>query len=139
MSELILPNPTQQILLPNESARGAIIAGIGVLAVFFFGLGGWAAFAPLNGAIIAPAVVKVEGNRKTIQHLDGGIVKELLVKEGDRVAPGQTVVVLEDTQAGAAVDVLSQQSTCRVPRRRDCWPNATARKRFRFRTSSRLD
>src|SRR5262249_23576569 len=109
MSELILPNPTQQILLPNESVRGAIIAGIGVLAVFFFGLGGWAALAPLNGAIIAPAVVKVEGNRKTIQHLDGGIIKEVLVKEGDRVEPGQTVVVLEDTQARAAVDVLSQQ------------------------------
>ena len=109
MSELILPNPTQQVPLHNESARGAIITGIGVLAVFFFGLGGWAALAPLNGAIIAPAVVKVEGNRKSIQHLDGGIVKELLVKEGGRVERGQTVVVLEDTQARAAVDVLSQQ------------------------------
>ncbi len=109
MSELILPNPMQQAPLPNESARGAIIAGLAVLVVFFFGLGGWAAFAPLNGAVVAPAVVKVEGNRKTIQHLDGGIVKELLVKEGDRVEPGQTVVALEDTQARAAVDVLSQQ------------------------------
>ena len=109
MSELILPNPMQQAPLPDESARGAIIAGLAVLVVFFFGLGGWAAFAPLNGAVVAPAVVKVEGNRKTIQHLDGGIVKELLVKEGDRVEPGQTVVALEDTQARAAVDVLSQQ------------------------------
>jgi epimerase transport system membrane fusion protein len=109
MPELILPNPTQQVPLPNESARGAIIAGLGVLAVFFFGLGGWAAFAPLNGAVVAPAVVKVEGNRKTIQHLDGGIVNQLLVKEGDRVEPGQTLVVLEDTQARAAVEVLSQQ------------------------------
>jgi HlyD family type I secretion membrane fusion protein len=109
MSELILPNSTQQDPLPNESARSAILAGLAVLVIFFFGLGGWAAFAPLNGAVVAPAVVKVEGNRKTIQHLDGGIVKELLVKEGDRVEPGQTVVVLEDTQARAAVDVLSQQ------------------------------
>jgi HlyD family type I secretion membrane fusion protein len=109
MSELILPNPTQQVPLHNESARGAIIAGFCVLAVFFFGLGGWAALAPLSGAVVAPAVVKVEGNRKTIQHLDGGIVKELLVKEGGQVEPGQTVVVLEDTQARAAVDVLAQQ------------------------------
>jgi len=109
MSELILPNPTHQVPLPNETARGAIIAGFGVLAVFIFGLGGWAAFAPLNGAIVAPAVVKVEGNRKTIQHLDGGIVKELRVKEGERVEPDQTVVVLEDTQARAAVEVLAQQ------------------------------
>ena len=109
MSELILRNTTQQVPLPNESARGAITAGLAVLIIFFFGLGGWAAFAPLTGAVVAPAVVKVEGNRKTIQHLDGGIIKELLVKEGDHVEAGQTVVVLEDTQARAAVDVLSQQ------------------------------
>ena len=109
MSELILRNTTQEVPLPNESARGAIAAGLAVLIIFFFGLGGWAAFAPLTGAVVAPAVVKVEGNRKTIQHLDGGIVKELLVKDGDHVAAGQTLVVLEDTQARAAVDVLSQQ------------------------------
>jgi membrane fusion protein, type I secretion system len=109
MSELILRNTTQEVPLPNESARGAITAGLAVLIIFFFGLGGWAAFAPLTGAVVAPAVVKVEGNRKTIQHLDGGIIKELLVKEGDQVEAGQTVVVLEDTQARAAVDVLSQQ------------------------------
>src|SRR5215472_16633566 len=109
MSELILPNPTQQVQFPNESVRGAIIAGFGVLAVFFFGLGGWAAFAPLNGAVVAPAVVKVEGNRKTIQHLDGGIVKELKVKEGDHVVAGDVVIALEDTQARAARDVLGRQ------------------------------
>jgi HlyD family type I secretion membrane fusion protein len=86
-----------------------MIAGLTVLSAVFLGLGGWAACAPLTGAVVAPAVVKVEGNRKTIQHLDGGIVKELLVKEGDRVEPGQTVVVLEDTQARASAEVLAQQ------------------------------
>jgi epimerase transport system membrane fusion protein len=78
-----------------------------VLAAFFIGLGGWAAIAPLNGAVVAPGVIKVEGNRKTIQHLDGGIVKELRIKEGDRVEIGQTVIVLEETQARAAVDVMT--------------------------------
>src|SRR5260221_13462991 len=109
MTDITIRNSAQQVPVPNESARGAILAGIGVIAVFFGGIGGWAAYAPLNGAVVAPAVVKVEGNRKTIQHLDGGIVKELLAKEGNRVEIGQSLIVLEDTQARAAVDVLSQQ------------------------------
>jgi epimerase transport system membrane fusion protein len=102
--------PAQPVPVPNESARGAIITGLMVLAAFFIGLGGWAAIAPLNGAVVAPGVIKVEGNRKTIQHLDGGIVKELRIKEGDRVEIGQTVIVLQETQARAAVDVLTQQA-----------------------------
>src|SRR5947208_2918317 len=110
MTDIINYDATQQMPLPNERVRGAMVAGLGVVAVFFFGMGGWAAYAPLNGAVVAPAVVKIEGNRKTIQHLDGGIVKKLLVKEGDRVAIGQSLIILEDTQARAAVDVLSQQS-----------------------------
>src|ERR1700674_3715005 len=110
MTDITSNDTTQQVPLPNERARGAIVAGLGVIAVFFFGIGGWEAYAPLNGAVVAPAVVKVEGNRKTIQHLDGGIVKKLLVKEGDRVAIGQSLIILEDAQGGAAVDVLLQQS-----------------------------
>jgi epimerase transport system membrane fusion protein len=110
MTDITNHDMTQQVPLPNERARGAIAAGFGVIAVFFFGIGGWAAYAPLNGAVVAPGVVKVEGNRKTIQHLDGGIVKELLVKEGEWVFPSQRLMVLEDTQARAAVDMLSQQS-----------------------------
>ncbi len=110
MSDMTIHNTAHQTPLPKENARGAMAAGFGVIAVFFYGMGGWAAYAPLNGAVVAPAVVKVEGNRKTIQHLDGGIVKELLIKEGDRVTIGQSLIILEDTQARAAVDVLSQQS-----------------------------
>jgi multidrug efflux pump subunit AcrA (membrane-fusion protein) len=93
---MIIQSAARQAPLPKESVRGAMAAGFGVIAVFFFGMGGWAAYAPLNGAVVAPAVVKVEGNRKTIQHLDGGIIKQLLVKEGDRVAIGQSLIVLDD-------------------------------------------
>jgi epimerase transport system membrane fusion protein len=109
MSELIINNGTQKVPAPNESARGTIFAGFCVVGVFFLGLGGWAAYAPLNGAVVAPGVIKVEGNRKTIQHLDGGIVKELLVKEGSRFEAGQTLFVLEDAQARATVEVFAQQ------------------------------
>ena len=69
----------------NPCARRPI-AGWSIIAIFFGCFGAWAMTAPLNGAVVANAVVKVEGNRKSVQHLDGGIVKELRVKEGDRVA-----------------------------------------------------
>ena len=86
-----------------------MIVGAAIMAAFFVGLGGWGAFAPLNSAAVAPAVVKVEGNRKSVQHLEGGIVKELRVREGDKVASDQTLILLDDTQARAAVDVFSKQ------------------------------
>ncbi len=108
MNELVAYDPAQ-LSGPSDSARGPIVTGLVVLVAFFAGLGGWAAYAPLNGAVVAQAVVKVEGNRKSIQHLDGGIVKQLLVEEGQHVKAGQTVVVLDDTQARAMVLMLSQQ------------------------------
>ena len=58
-----------------------------ILVLFFGGFGTWAVTAPLNGAVVGDAVIKVEGNRKSVQHLEGGIVKEMPVKEGDRVKP----------------------------------------------------
>src|SRR6478609_7356889 len=109
MSEITIYNPTRPAAVPNDSARGAIWMGLAVTVLFFGGLGGWAAYAPLNGAVVAPAVVKVDGNRKTIQHLDGGIVKELRVKEGDRVSAGDILVVLDETQARSEYQVLSQE------------------------------
>jgi len=93
----------------NESIRSAVVAGWSIIALFFGVLGAWAMSAPLNGAVVAQAVVKVEGNRKSVQHLDGGIVKELRVKEGDRVAAGAMLIVLDETQARAELDVLRQQ------------------------------
>src|SRR5699024_7106328 len=89
---------------------GATKTGLIILALFFGGFGGWAVVAPLNAAIIGEAVVKVEGNRKSVQHLDGGLVKELLVKEGDRVERGDLLAVLDDTQARSEYDILAQQS-----------------------------
>ena len=83
--------------------------GLVILVVFFGGFGAWAVTAPLNGAVVGEAVVKVEGNRKSVQHLDGGIVKEMRVKEGDRVQAGDVLLVLDDTQMRAEFEILSQQ------------------------------
>ena len=93
----------------DESMRPAAIAGWSIIAIFFGCFGAWAMTAPLNGAVVANAIVKVDGNRKSVQHLDGGIIKELRVKEGDRVAADDVLIVLDDTQARAELDVLSQQ------------------------------
>ena len=94
---------------PDESLKKYAAAGWITLALFFGIFGTWSMVAPLNGAVVAPAVVKVEGNRKNVQHLDGGIVKELKVKEGDHVAAGDVLIVLDDTAARANYDVLAQQ------------------------------
>lgn len=75
-----------------------------VVALLFFGvLGGWAAWAPLATAAMAVGEVVVESNRKTVQHLEGGIVAEILVRDGDRVEEGQVLVRLDTTQAESAL------------------------------------
>jgi epimerase transport system membrane fusion protein len=85
------------------------IVGWAIIVLFFGGFGAWAAIAPLNGAVVANGIIKVDGNRKSVQHLDGGIVKQLKVKEGDHVAVGETLLVLDDTQAKAEYEVLREQ------------------------------
>ena len=97
--------------LVDESARGPIVVGLVILAFFFGGLGTWAATAPLNAAVVGEAVVKVAGNRKNLQHLDGGIVRELLVRDGDHVAEGDVLLVLDNTEARAEYDLVLQQIT----------------------------
>jgi HlyD family type I secretion membrane fusion protein len=94
---------------PSDSIKHVALAGWIIIALFFGGIGSWAATAPLNGAIVGNAIIKVDGNRKSVQHLDGGIVKDLRIKEGDKVNSGDVLIVLDETQARAEYDVLSQQ------------------------------
>src|SRR5579872_233697 len=93
----------------SDSPRRYAVIGWVILLLFFGGLGAWAAIAPLNGAVVSPAIVKVDGNRKTVQHLDGGIVRELRVKEGDHVRAGDVLIVLDDTQSRAEAKIFSEQ------------------------------
>lgn len=94
---------------PSDSMRTAAISGWIIIGLFFGVFGTWAISAPLNGAVVANGFVKVESNRKSVQHLDGGIVKELHVKEGDHVKAGELLILLDDSQARAEYEVLSQQ------------------------------
>lgn len=79
-----------------------------IVVLLFFGvLGGWATFAPLESAAIAQGVVSVDTNRKTIQHLEGGIVSAIHVRDGDIVRKGQVLVTLDATKAAATLDLLT--------------------------------
>ena len=81
--------------------------GVSVLALaLVVGVGGWAATTELSSAVVAGGVVVVDDNVKKIQHLTGGIVGELLVKEGDRVEAGQVLVRLDGTTVRANLAIL---------------------------------
>jgi membrane fusion protein, type I secretion system len=84
------------------SLRPPLLAGTAVALAFFAGFGGWAATAPLQGAAVASAQVAPEGSRKTVQHLEAGIVRRILVWDGSRVRAGEPLVQLDDTRARAA-------------------------------------
>ncbi|MCC6917839.1 MAG: HlyD family type I secretion periplasmic adaptor subunit [Alphaproteobacteria bacterium] len=83
-------------------------ANLSIIALVV-GFVGWAAVVPLTQAAIAPGVVSPEGSRKTVQHLEGGIVKKILVKDGDLVQAGQTLIEMDGTQANASVAALQNQ------------------------------
>lgn len=94
---------------PNASPRMPIIVGLVIIILFFGVFGSWAAMSQLNGAVVGEGVVSVEGNRKSVDHLEGGIVRELHVRDGDDVRAGDLLLVLDGERANAQVDIFSQQ------------------------------
>ncbi|MEZ5842832.1 MAG: HlyD family type I secretion periplasmic adaptor subunit [Hyphomicrobiaceae bacterium] len=94
---------------PTFSVGWHIMAGILAMVLLVFVVGGWAAMASLASAVVAHGTVVVERNVKKVQHLDGGIVAAIDVKEGDRVKAGQVVVRLDDTQTRAELGVIQSQ------------------------------
>jgi HlyD family secretion protein len=90
--------------------RTHLIAGAGAAGFLALGVGGWAATTELAGAVVAAGVVVVNSNVKKIQHPIGGIVKELLVRDGDYVKAGQVIVRLDDTQARANLAIHNKRN-----------------------------
>jgi HlyD family secretion protein len=77
-----------------DDIRRPMLVGLSAFLLFFGGLGGWASTLQLDGAVIAQGSIKVQDNRLTMQHREGGTVKALLVKEGDRVEADQVLIRL---------------------------------------------
>ena len=104
---------------PSESSDNDIInfaddapirrLGYAVVLLVFVFFGGWSVLAPLGSAALAPGSVAVEGYRKTVQHLEGGIVKAIYVRDGDNIVKGQVLLELEDTSSRAQLETLRGQ------------------------------
>lgn len=110
------PVPYSAAPQPKPTARemgftGTLRFGLLFILIFIFGFGAWAALAPLESAAIAPGEIVVEGDRQKVEHLEGGIVGEILVREGDLVSAGEPLILLDATQARASVGVLSTRLT----------------------------
>ena len=104
------PGPKARAAGPRGMGVGRIMLfGVVVIALFFGGFGVWAVYAPLESAAIAGGVLSVSGKRKTVQHLEGGIVAEILIEEGDVIAAGQPLILLDDTRARASLSLLEGQ------------------------------
>lgn len=97
------------ISLLNGNVRRVSLVGLVIFLGFFVVFIGWAAIAPLASSAFANGNVEIEGNRKTVQHKEGGLVKSLLVQEGSEVDAGDPLVVLDDTQAAAVFALVEEQ------------------------------
>lgn len=91
------------------SAGSYIRLGLFCVVVLGAGLGGWAATANLHGAVISPGQIGIESRRQVVQHPDGGVVSEILVREGDLVEAGAVLIRLDGTRLASELTVLESQ------------------------------
>src|SRR5262245_26485104 len=94
---------------PQSAIRKLNVIGLGTVGLLIFGVGGWAYTSELTGAVIAGGTVIVETNVKKVQHPTGGVVKEILVREGTRVEENQILIRLDDTVTKSTLGVVQSQ------------------------------
>jgi len=88
--------PAQPVASSDYSARRPLILGFLGLLILLGGFGTWAVNATIAGAVVATGRIEVDRNRQVVQHLDGGIVAEILVDDGDHVEAGASLMKLDD-------------------------------------------
>jgi HlyD family secretion protein len=86
-----------------------LVAGIATVLLLFGGLGTWSAVASISGAVIANGSITVEGKPQTIQHLDGGIIGEIHVRDGDSVNAGDILIKLDDTLLSSNLAIVQNR------------------------------
>lgn len=110
-----VPAPWQEIPVagmpaaPDADYGSAVRLGLWILVLGFGGFLAWAVFAPLDEGVPAPGIVSVESQRKRIDHLTGGIVERILVRDGQRVREGEELLVLNETQSKAELNATLSQ------------------------------
>lgn len=93
----------------RASIRKPVQIAVFLSVTFLGGFGAWGSLAPIAGGSVAPGIISPDGSKKTVQHLEGGIIGRLLVRDGDVVKSGQPLVVLENIQPKATHDMLAAQ------------------------------
>lgn len=95
----------EELKVLDINPRSIIWSGLLIIGLFFGGLAAWSVFLPFHGAVVAQGLVKVSQNKKVVQHLEGGIVDKILVREGDEVKAGQILMQLRDERVDASVSL----------------------------------
>ena len=113
-SSYVAPTFGGDELLPIDPAlqrrmRRPMIVGAAIIGVLVLGLGLWASLTPLATGITASGEVRVESNKKTLRHREGGTVRQILVQEGQHVRASQPMILFNDVEARASYDVLQNQ------------------------------
>lgn len=103
------PAPGAPLQLPDTNYHAVLRRGLWLLALGFGGFLAFALLAPLDEGVPAPGVVAVESNRKRIDHLNGGLVEQIMVREGQRVKEGDELVVLNEAQSRSALNATQSQ------------------------------
>lgn len=98
-------------MIKKPSPKPIAIMGYFIIFITFGVFGSWAAVAKLDSAVVAPATISLEGNRKVVQHLEGGIVEEIRVREADTVQEGDVLLRLSGVEARSNLEVLSTRLT----------------------------
>ncbi len=99
-----------EISIDHSGVATRIVRSIlGYVVLLLLGIVVWSVMAPIKGAVIASGKVKIETNSKTIQHLEGGIIKEIYVNEGSIVNQNQPLIRLEDTSSNSELKILSDK------------------------------
>lgn len=101
--------PRSPVKMSEFSMRGRVITGSVAAILLVAGMGGWAATAKLSGAIISNGTVLVAENVKVIQHLDGGVIRDINVRKGQDVAVGEVLLRLDDVQIRTEQSILAGQ------------------------------
>ena len=93
----------------RRAIRAPVVKGLALIAAFLGGFLAWGLMVPISGGVVAAGVISPDGNRRTVQHLEGGIIAALQVRDGDKVVAGQTLVTLVSLQARTVFNTLLHQ------------------------------